>query len=52
MKYKCNNLAFLNGGTPEVCGRVWDSEDWNKEIDTEYTRNEKCPKCGSTDISH
>lgn len=49
MKYICNNEQF--GILKEKCGRVWSSEDWNKDIDTEYTRNEKCSKCGGKDIT-
>lgn len=51
MIYTCNNLSFQNGDKIEPCGRTWNSTEWNKDIDTEYTRNEKCSKCGDKDIT-
>lgn len=50
MRYICNNKEA--GVKKEPCLYTWDSSKWNKDIDTEYTRNEKCSKCGSKDISN
>lgn len=53
MTYKCNNKEFKvgKGNRIEVCGRVWANTDWNSKVNNEYTRNEKCSKCGGKDIS-
>ena len=56
MYYKCNNLEVENKPISEPgiltpCGNEWDGEQWNKTVDTEYTRNEKCPRCGSSNVS-
>jgi hypothetical protein len=49
MEYKCNNKEY--GVKKEPCGRTWNGNNWSKEADTEYTRNEKCPKCGGNDLT-
>jgi hypothetical protein len=50
MNYKCNNQEFQNGAKTEPCLNTWNGDHWNKNVDTEYTRNEKCPRCGSKDV--
>lgn len=48
--YRCNNKEVQTIYGLVECGRIWNDTDWNKDVDTEYTRNEKCPKCGCKDI--
>lgn len=50
IKYICQNLKVQTSKGLIACDREWDETVWNEEVDTEYTRNEKCPKCGSKDI--